>query len=172
MLEKSKVDTQLDDAQRRVVILESTLAREELFRHQGYVTATWRLRGGRRFGPYYRLIYRKERRLRSIYLGCSEKLAGEVRALLAALQATLHDERAWRGIRRRARIALRKQKAAWGAELAKHGFELKGYEVRRYHAGWQGVMRATLHEMRAKTDPLAAPCAGLSGSATQPVRRA
>jgi hypothetical protein len=131
------------------------------------VTATWRLRGGKRFGPYYRLIYRKERRLRSIYLGCSEKLVGEVRALLAALHATLHDERAWRGIRRRARIALRKQKAAWGAELAKYGFELKGYEVRRHHAGWQGVVRATPHKTRSAQVTGDVPGAGRSEDSIQ-----
>jgi hypothetical protein len=141
MLEKSKVDSQRDDARRRTVILERILAREELFRHQGFVKDTWRSRAGRTLGPYYRLFYRKEGRLRSIYLGRSAELAEEVRALLAALQTTLDEVRQWQRIRRAAKKALRVQKAAWGAELAKHGFELKGYEVRRLHAGHKGIVR-------------------------------
>jgi hypothetical protein len=142
MLEKSKVADQLTDARRRSAVLEQIVAREELFRYQGAVVSTLRSRGGRTFGPYYGLVYRKEGRQRSIYLGRSAALADEVRALLAALQGTLREERDWRRLRRAMKSALRAQKAAWGEELAKHGFLLKGYEVRRRHAGRMGILSA------------------------------
>jgi hypothetical protein len=141
MLEKSKVADQRNDARRRKAVLEQILAREELFRRQGIVASTWRSRGGRTFGPYYGLVYRKEGRQRSIYLGRSAELADEVRALLIALQGTLREERDWRRLRRALKSALRDQKAAWSEELAKYGFLLKGYEVRRWHAGWKGIAR-------------------------------
>jgi hypothetical protein len=43
-------------------------------------------------------------------------------------------------MRRAAKLALRKQKMAWSEELAKHGFVLKNYEVRRWHAGRKGIL--------------------------------
>lgn len=120
---------------------------------------TWRSSGGRTFGPYYRLVYRKEGRRRSIYLGRSAALAEEVRALLATLQTTLNEEREWRQMRRAVKKALRAQKAAWGAELAKYGFELKGYEVRRWRAGCEAIAREVLR-MHLASEPVQRPAHG------------
>jgi hypothetical protein len=41
-------------------------ARPEVFARQGSVVASWRRRGTRTYGPYYRLIYREGGRQRSI----------------------------------------------------------------------------------------------------------
>jgi len=144
MLEKSKVVDQLGDARRRIAVLEQLFAREELFRHQGIVTTMWRSRNGRRFGPYYRLLYRKEGRLRIIYLGRSAEFAEEVRSWLAAFQGPLREHREWQGVRRAMKAALRKQKAAWAEALTKYGFVLKGYEVRGWATGCKGIKRSVL----------------------------
>ena len=39
------------------------------------------------------------------------------------------------------RSALLARKAEWARELAKHGFCLKGYEVRQWHDGQKGLVR-------------------------------
>jgi hypothetical protein len=116
-------------------VLEEILAQEELFRRQGTVVATWRKQGAWTSGPYYRLAYRQGGLQRSIYLGRSPVLACEVRTLLALLQRTTRDNRDWQRLRRAVKSALRARKAEWARELAKHGFWLKGYEVRHRHAG-------------------------------------
>jgi hypothetical protein len=54
-------------------------ARPDLFARQGSVVASWRRRGTQTYGPYYRLIYRDERRQRSIYLGRAGGLVEEIR---------------------------------------------------------------------------------------------
>jgi hypothetical protein len=49
-------------------------------------------------------------------------------------------------LRRAAKKALRVQKAAWSAELAKYGFVLKGYEVRQWHAGRKGILGGMMND--------------------------
>jgi hypothetical protein len=44
-------------------------ARPDLFSRHGAIVATWRRRGARTYGPYYRLAYREAGRQKSIYLG-------------------------------------------------------------------------------------------------------
>ena len=61
----------------------------DIFSRVGSVVATYRTRGNTRFGPYYRLIYRVDRRQRSLYLGRDEDLADQVRQLLNELQKRL-----------------------------------------------------------------------------------
>ena len=120
------------------LVVEKILAKGErgaLFRRQGAVVATWRKRDGRTLGPYYRLMYRQRGRRHSIYLGRSAALAREVRTLLDSLQRTAREDREWERLRRAVKEALRARKAEWGQELAKHGFWLKGYEVRRCKGG-------------------------------------
>ncbi len=120
-------------AARLEAIARQVLARRAEFARQGAVVATWRWRGGRRLGPYYRLAYREHGRQRSIYLGRSEGLAEKVRWLLADVQAPLRRHRAW--LRTRARLAaqLRRQKARWREALRSWGLYTKGCAVR----GWR-----------------------------------
>ncbi|MHB1034349.1 MAG: hypothetical protein ACYC0Y_06855, partial [Pirellulales bacterium] len=64
-MEKSQPVGQFD------AIRAQILDRRAIFARQGSVVATWRTRGGARFGPYYQLAYREAGRQRAIYLGRS-----------------------------------------------------------------------------------------------------
>lgn len=149
-MEFPEVGAQRDVPQQWADVVEKILAKGErgaLFRRQGAVVATWRKRDGRALGPYYRLVYRQGGRRHSIYLGRSAALAREVRTLLDSLQRTAREDREWERLRRAVKEALRARKAEWARELAKHGFWLKGYEVRRCKGGhlaptWATCLRA------------------------------
>ena len=108
-------------------------ARPELFARQGSVVASWRRRGTKTYGPYYRLIYREEGRQRSLYLGGAGGLVEEVRGRLLALQAPLRSRRAMGRVRRHAAAAMRASKAQLNLQLRPWGLRLQGFEVR----GWR-----------------------------------
>ncbi|MHB9047466.1 MAG: hypothetical protein ACYC35_16120 [Pirellulales bacterium] len=108
------------------------LARRAIFARQGFVVATWRTRGGARFGPYYQLAYREAGRQRAIYLGRSAELADQVRALLAELQQPLRYGRLLDRLAAEARAGLRRANAELNRVLGTFGFYLKGrHEFRR-----------------------------------------
>lgn len=109
--------------------------RPELFGRQGSVVRTWRTVRGERRGPYFALRYRDAGRQRSLYLGRSPEVAGEVRRLLAGLQAPRQQSQQLARLRRAARAAVRQSKRAWQAELERVGWTLQGYEVRRVRVG-------------------------------------
>ncbi len=97
---------------------------------------TWRRRGARTYGPYFRLAYRDCGRQASIYLGREDKpnnLVHEVRRKLALLQSPFRRCRALDRLRRRVSAALRVQKARLNAQLRPFGLRLQGFEVR----GWR-----------------------------------
>jgi hypothetical protein len=108
-------------------------ARPDLFARQGSVVASWRRRGTRTYGPYYRLIYREEGRQRSVYLGTAGGLVEEVRGRLLALQAPLRGRRAIERSRRQAAALMRASKARLNLQLRPWGLRLQGFEVR----GWR-----------------------------------
>jgi hypothetical protein len=108
-------------------------ARPDLFARQGSVVASWRRRGTRTYGPYYRLIYREASRQRSIYLGRAGGLVEEVRGRLRALQAPLHSRRASKRAGRHAAALMRASKARLNLQLRPWGLRLQGFEVR----GWR-----------------------------------
>ena len=97
---------------------------------QGSVIAGWRQSGGRRLGPYYRLIHRRDGRQQTFYLGKSEWLAEEVRKLLAIVRRPLREARALKRLQASARASLRKAKAELRVQLARFGLLLKGFEIR------------------------------------------
>ena len=108
-------------------------ARPDIFARQGSVVATWRRRGTRTYGPYFRLAYRDSGRQTSIYLGREDKpnnLVQEVRQKLALLQGPFRHCRALDRLRRHISAALRVQKAKLDAQLRPFGLRLKGFEVR------------------------------------------
>ncbi|MHB9049811.1 MAG: hypothetical protein ACYC35_28155 [Pirellulales bacterium] len=108
------------------------LARRVIFARQGSVVATWRTRGGARFGPYYQLAYREAGRQRAIYLGRSAELADQVRALLAELQQPLRYDRLLDRLAAESRAGLRRANAELNRVLGTFGFYLKGrHEFRR-----------------------------------------
>ena len=149
-LEKSPSSAQLAGARRRQVVLARIHAQQDVFRLQGRVVAAQRLRGGRAFGPYFRLEYRDASGRHSIYLGRSVELADEVRSVLARLQASWHERRDWKRLRRASKAALREHKKVWACELGKLGFYLKGYEVRGWDTGIKGLIDANVAEAAAR----------------------
>ena len=58
----------------------------ETFAQNGSVVASYRTRGTKRYGPYYRVAYRAAGRQCSVYLGRCKRLAARVRKILAHLQ--------------------------------------------------------------------------------------
>ncbi len=124
-------------------------AARDIFRRQGAIVTTWRTRGARKLGPYFRLAYRADGRQQSIYLGACTKLVARVRALLADLQAVIRRHRAYRVTRRELRTALRRQKAECDAVLRAHGFTPRGYDLRGFRR------LAFLLKMQAAAAPVA-----------------
>ena len=122
------VDQNLDVLFFRVVQLVES--RPDIFSLQGSVVEGWRQYRGRRLGPYFRLVYREERRQKSIYLGRSVTLADRVRQYLQAIQITHRDKKSYARIRQQIRRSLREQKAKWEKDLAGLGLWAKGFEVR------------------------------------------
>ena len=108
-------------------------ARPDLFARQGSVVASWRRRGTRTYGPYYRLIYREEGRQRSLYLGRAGGLVEEIRGRLRRLQAPLRNGRASKRAGRQAATLMRASKARLNLQLPPWGLRLQGFEVR----GWR-----------------------------------
>ena len=69
-------------------------AHADALAHQGVIAASFRRRGGRALGPYYRLTLRQGQVQHSVYLGTDAVLIAEVRAALRKLQETLRERRA------------------------------------------------------------------------------
>ena len=105
------------------------LANPRLFATQGSVVATWRARAGKRFGPYYRLAYRRHGRQRSIYLG-PRHLADRLRELLAQLQRPHRRHQLYKRLQTQVRASLKHAKAQLAQQLAPLAITLKGYEFR------------------------------------------
>jgi len=124
-------------------IAERIHALKDVFARSGTVVATWRWRGERRYGPYYRVAYRCEGRQCAIYLGASGELVDRVRALLAQLQEPLRLERRLADMRRAATRALRKVKAELNRVFRALGFYPRGFEMR----GWRRL--EALHRQEA-----------------------
>jgi len=99
---------------------------------QGVVVESFRRRGGRVVGPYYRLAFRHGKVQRSMYLGTDMELVAEVRAALRKLQGPQRMRWALRR-RRKAITALAECRAELRRELARRGLRLQGYEVRGWH---------------------------------------
>ena len=110
--------------------LELIGLRPAAFARQGSVVATWRSYGGRKLGPYYRLVYREEGRQRTVYLGRAGELVDRVRAALAKLQRPIRERRRLARIGGQVRVALRREKARLGMILRRWGLYLKGFELR------------------------------------------
>jgi hypothetical protein len=137
-------------------------ARPELFARQGSLSATWRRRGDKTFGPYYRLRYRDQRRACSLYLGPAGALVDRVRGALDTLQSPLRQRRAFDQLRRSVRDALRRDRRTVDAHLRRLGLWLKGFEVRGWRTSplrtltrWSGQAGSLIASLRIK--PLQTP---------------
>ncbi|MBN1395018.1 MAG: hypothetical protein JW959_08340 [Pirellulales bacterium] len=140
------------DSSRSTVVREEAVhpalrllrARPELFAVQGYIAASWRRRGGKKFGPYYRLCYREGGRQHSIYLGRDGALVERVRRELSAAQMPLIQRRVFHALQRQVRASLRVHKRRVSDLLRPYGLWLKGCEVR----GWRFSPLRTLFPRR------------------------
>ena len=107
--------------------------------------ATWRRRGTRTCGPYYRLTYRDGGRQHSLYLGRAGTLLNQVRRSLETLQQPLRQNRTINRLRRQVCAALRVHKVRVGTLLRPFGLWLKGFEVR----GWRtSPLRRLVSDLR------------------------
>ncbi len=86
--------------QRRIAVERFFAVHHNILAEQGAVVTTYRNRGGRRLGPYYKLACRSNGRQVAVYLGVDDDLIGRVRERLAQLQQT-RAERVRLGIVRR-----------------------------------------------------------------------
>ncbi len=120
---------QLVDQRRRRVLAFIRRHAEQLAR-QGTVVSSFRCRGGRTVGPYYRLAFRQGSAQASLYLGNSAELVAEVRSALERLQRPHRQRRALMRQKKTIRRALAECRAELNQELARRGWWLRGYEVR------------------------------------------
>ena len=105
------------------------LANPRLFATQGSVVATWRTRAGKRFGPYFRLAYRRDGRQRSIYLG-PRTVADRLRQFLAQLQRPHRRRQLLKRLQTQVRASLKIAKAHLAQQLTALNITLKGFEFR------------------------------------------
>lgn len=98
---------------------------------QGGVVVTRRVRGGRRFGPYYRLEVRLPNDHKpSVYLGPESPLVADVRRRLSELRRPLRQYRQMEQLLRHFRLGARTARMKFAAKLKEIGLYLKGSEVR------------------------------------------
>jgi len=128
---------------------------------QGSVVAGWRESGGRRRGPYYRLIHRQDGRQQTLYLGKSPWLAEEVRKLLALVQKSFHEEQVYKRLEASARAGLRQANAELREQLARLGLRWKGRELRGLDAFRHATRWGQLALERGVPCPRIMPLVGL-----------
>jgi hypothetical protein len=101
----------------------------------GFVAVEYRWRGGRRWGPYYKLRWRRAGRQRTRYLGANPARCEQVRRELALLQAPLRQARLAAQLLLEARGHLRSLRQELTAPMAARGKQFHGYAVRRRRQG-------------------------------------
>ena len=123
--------------QRRIAVERFFAVHHNLLAEQGAVVTTYRHRGGRRLGPYYKLACRSNGRQVAVYLGVDDDLIGRVRELLAQLQQTRAERVRLGTVRRILRQHSKAARQQLDAELRPLGLYRKGYEIR----GWRTASR-------------------------------
>lgn len=119
--------------QRRVAVARFISEHESDLVRQGSIISNYRLRHGRRLGPYFKLVCRRDGRQRSVYLGSDVIFREEVRMQLERLQASVRRWRALEAISQAVRARARLARRTLSIELAKHGLVTHGHEIR----GWR-----------------------------------
>jgi len=128
MEKRNSVDQRLEAIERFISEHGERLAR------QGAIVATFRLRGGRRVGPYYRLVCRgSDRRQVSVYLGREGFVVAEARRRLEHLQDQRKKQRFWALVRKDVRKKMKAARRRLAEELAQQGLTTRGAEIR----GWR-----------------------------------
>jgi hypothetical protein len=122
--------------QRRLAVGTFLAAHAANIARQGTIVQSWRRRGRRRLGPYYRLACRDAAgRQRSVYLGPSGPMVDEARDALRRLQSPRRQRREIEGARRALWRELAMSRSELDAELAKVGLKRKGSEIRGWSRG-------------------------------------
>ena len=106
----------------------------QIFAQNGSVVATYRTRGTKRYGPYYRVAYRAAGRQCSVYIGRCKRLAIRARKLLARLQRPRDYRRLCRRANRERKAATRQVIRWWQHTIRSYGFDLRGCEIRGWRA--------------------------------------
>lgn len=133
------------DQQRRRKVQQFVLQYEAQLARRGSVVPTWRLRAGRKVGPYFLLVCRDAAgRQRSVYLGPAGDLVDETRAVLLQLQAPLIERRQLDQVRKQLQIGLARARQQLDHELKQVGLWRKGSEIR----GWSYTGGAALDPSR------------------------
>jgi len=121
-------------AQRMEVVERFFSEHAERLAQQGSIVATFRQRGGRRVGPYYRLVCRgSDRRQVSVYLGAEGLVVAETRRRLEHLQEHRKQQRFWALVRRDVHKKMKAARRRLAEELAKQELTTQGAEIR----GWR-----------------------------------
>lgn len=115
---------------RRRIVLEFISTNGALFDRQGSVQESWRYYQGRRLGPFFRLVFRRNGWQQSRYLGADPILAADVRRALRDLQRPRRERRLLDHLRAYARPALAEAKRVLDTELRRYGACRKGFEIR------------------------------------------
>lgn len=119
------------DDQRTVRIDNFFAKHSAALARQGAVVPSWRWRGGRRVGPYFRLDVRDERgRKVALYLGLESSLVAAVRARLTQLHLPRDQKQQFAHAYRILGRAQRAARANLASELEKVGLRLQGSEIR------------------------------------------
>ncbi len=103
--------------------------RKEFIARNGSVVAGWRTYRAIRLGPYYRVAFRQNHALQSIYIGRNERLVTMVRALIEELKQSRSQDRLIRRLRCAARRALRRSLAELEVHVAPLGYRRRGFRL-------------------------------------------
>lgn len=98
---------------------------------QGFVSAEYRERDGRRYGPYFKLRWRLHGLQKVRYLGRDADKAARVSAVVANLQRSVQLAREASRALAEVRQRMRKMRDSLEPHLAEHGLRFHGYVARR-----------------------------------------
>jgi hypothetical protein len=102
------------------------LEHRELIKQDGCIGATWKTYRGKRLGPYYRVEFRENSAIKTIYIGRNEELTKMASALIEKLKQPCREDRLLRRARAAARAALRHSLADAETYLAPLGYYRRG----------------------------------------------
>jgi len=108
------------------------------FAHGGAIITTWRNYKGRKLGPYYRLRFRAQGRIREVYLGREGPRVQAVRDRLAELHAALARRRMYDKMVKTARARPHVDLAALQQQLEAAGLRSQACQVRGLRANLAG----------------------------------
>jgi hypothetical protein len=107
------------------------LAHQELIAKDGCLAATWKNYRGKRLGPYYRVEFRQDRAVKTIYLGRDPLLVEFATALIDDIKKPSRQKRYLRRLRAEIRASLRRTFAEAEQFVAPFGYHRRGLSFRK-----------------------------------------